>query len=80
VPVERDHYNRLVAEVFVLGTEEKSVQQEMLTAGMAYVYPKYVNGCWNGEAMKLAEAIGKEQKLGVWSGSYQKPWDYREQQ
>lgn len=80
VPVERDRYGRLVAEVFVLGEPEKFVQQEMLTAGMAYVYPQYVNGCWNGEAMKMAEAMGKDHTAGVWSGNYQRPWEFRQQQ
>ena len=79
LPVERDRYGRLVAEVFVLGQEEKSVQAEMLTSGMAYIYPQYVDGCWNGAVMKRAEAIGQEQKAGVWAVNYQKPWDYRKQ-
>lgn len=78
VSVERDRYGRLVAEVFVLGDSERFVQQEMLSAGMAYVYPKYVDDCWNGAAMKAAEAIGKEQKVGVWSGNYEKPWEFRQ--
>jgi len=80
VPVERDRYGRLVAEVVVLGKEEKSVQAELLMQGMAYVYPQYVDSCWNGDVMKRAEAIGQEQKAGVWAGNYQKPWDYRKQQ
>ncbi len=79
VPVERDRYGRLVAEVFVLGTPEKLVQEELLKAGMAYVYPQYVDDCWNGTAMRAAEAIGQEQKVGVWSGDYQKPWEFRKQ-
>jgi endonuclease YncB( thermonuclease family) len=78
VPVERDRYGRLVAEVFILETEEKFVQQEILATGMAYVYPKYVDGCWNGEAMKLAEDIAKENHAGVWASSHQTPWDYRQ--
>jgi len=79
LPVERDRYGRLVTEVFVLGKVEKSVQTEMLTTGMAYVYPQYVDSCWNGDVMKRAEAIGQEQKAGVWAGNYQKPWEFRRQ-
>ena len=79
VPVERDRYGRLVAEVFVLGSPEKLVQEELLKAGMAYVYPQYVDDCWNGTVMRSAEAIGQEQKVGVWSGDYQKPWEFRKQ-
>lgn len=79
VPVERDRYGRLVAEVFLLGEPEKLVQEELLKAGMAYVYPQYVDGCWNGAVMKAAEAIGQSQQVGVWSGDYQKPWEFRQQ-
>jgi micrococcal nuclease len=79
VPVERDRYGRMVAEVFVLGNEEKFVQTEMLQSGMAYIYPQYVNRCWNNLSMKAAEVIGQEQKAGVWAGDYQRPWDYRKQ-
>lgn len=79
VPVERDRHNRLVAEVFVLGSEEKFVQTEMLQSGMAYIYPQYINHCWNNFSMKAAEAIGQEQKVGVWAGNYQRPWEFRKQ-
>jgi endonuclease YncB( thermonuclease family) len=27
--------------------------------------------------MGNGEAIAKSKKIGVWSGSYEKPWDYR---
>lgn len=80
VPVERDRYGRMVAEVFVLGAEEKFVQQEMLTAGMAYVYERYVDSCWNAQPMRSAQTIAQEAHRGVWAGDYQKPWDYRHAQ
>jgi endonuclease YncB( thermonuclease family) len=78
VPVERDRYGRMVAEVFVLGNEEKFLQTELLQAGLAYVYPQYVDSCPNSEPMKLAEAIAQEEGLGVWSGEYQRPWEFRQ--
>jgi endonuclease YncB( thermonuclease family) len=82
VAVERDQYERQVAEVFIPGSgeEETFVQQELLMAGLAYVYPEYVDGCPNGEVMKMAEAIAQENKVGVWSGNYQRPWEYRQAQ
>ena len=48
----------------------------MTKAGMAYSYDKYKN-CPNQIAIQNGEAIAKSQKLGVWSGEFQKPWDYR---
>ncbi|WP_416667985.1 thermonuclease family protein [Egbenema bharatensis] len=76
---DRDRYGRMVAEVFtLLPTGEKSLQEEMLLAGMAYVYPQYVDSCPNPEPMKLAEAIAQEEGLGVWSGEYQRPWEFRQ--
>jgi len=41
VPVNRDRYGRTVAEVFLMSEPEQSAQQELLTAGMVYVYPQY---------------------------------------
>lgn len=76
---DRDRYGRLVAEAFTRSADgsEQSLQEEMLTAGMAYVYPAYVNDCPNANVFKQAEAIAQEQRVGVWNGSYQRPWDWR---
>lgn len=85
VPVQEDQYGRTVAELFVQPDpndryqpeEEISINAEMLMAGMAYVYPQYVNSCPNGEILKRAEAIAQEAKVGVWAVDYQRPWEYR---
>jgi micrococcal nuclease len=81
VPVERDRYGRMVAEVFLMGRPdrpEQFVQEEMLMAGLAYVYPQYVDRCWNARSYSDAESIAKEKKAGVWSGQeLEKPWEFR---
>lgn len=81
VPVEEDQYGRTVAELFLWpdddASREISINSEMLMAGMAYVYPQYVDGCPNGEVFKQAETIGQEAKAGVWAGNNQRPWEYR---
>ncbi|MEO0759706.1 MAG: thermonuclease family protein [Cyanobacteria bacterium J06648_16] len=81
VPVEEDAYGRTVAELFLWPDDdpdqEIGVNSAMLMAGMAYVYPQYVDGCPNGDVFKRAETIGQEAKAGVWSGKYQRPWEYR---
>ncbi|MEP0913064.1 thermonuclease family protein [Leptolyngbya sp. GB1-A1] len=77
---DRDRYGRLVAEVFTLTEnygEERSLQAELLAAGLAYIYPAYISDCPNGSVFKEAEAIAKEKQVGVWNGNYQRPWDYR---
>jgi len=84
VPVERNRYGHLVAEIFVLppegtDTPELFVQGELLTAGLIWVYPPYVGGCPNGEVMEGAEAIAREEKVGVWAepGNVL-PWEWRQ--
>lgn len=84
-PAERDRYGRLVAEVFVSagkGTEEeKLLSYELVKAGMAYHYAKYSGRCPNGgEILAEAEQEAKAKRLGVWSGNYQKPWEFRRSQ
>jgi len=89
-PAERDLYGRLVAEVFVSagkGTEEeKFLNYELVRAGLAYHYAKYSDPCGIGFAARCpngkdflvqAEQEAQAKRLGVWSGSYQKPWEFR---
>lgn len=77
---DRDRYGRIVGEVFTVGEVEKMLQEEMLLAGMAYVYPQYVGSCPNAAPMEMAEAIAQERKAGVWSSEQQRPWEYRQAQ
>lgn len=85
IPLETDIHSRTVAELFLQPDpndgyqpeEEISIISEMLLAGLAYVYPEYVDGCPNGEVMKRAEAIAQEANVGLWEKDYQRPWDYR---
>jgi micrococcal nuclease len=79
-PMEQDRYDRTVAEVSVkVGNDEyaHNVNTEMVRAGMAYHYKQYSSNCPSREAIATAEDFAKDKKLGVWSGDYQKPWDYR---
>jgi endonuclease YncB( thermonuclease family) len=75
--VDSDRYGRKIGEIFLASNgTEKFINEEMAKAGMAYSYDKYKN-CPNQIAIQNGEAIAKSQKLGVWSGEFQKPWDYR---
>ncbi|QIR41782.1 thermonuclease family protein (plasmid) [Tolypothrix sp. PCC 7910] len=77
--IDTDRYGRKVGEVFTsVKDREKSLNEEQLTSGMAYFYKKYSN-CPNREVFERAEAIAQSKRLGVWTGNYQRPWDYRQQ-
>lgn len=79
-PMEQDKYDRTVAEVSVkVGDDEyaHNVNTEMVKAGMAYHYKQYSSSCPSREAIASAEDFAKDKKLGVWSGDYEKPWEYR---
>ena len=49
----------------------------MVEAGMAWHYEKYSSNCESAENLGWAENIAKDDKLGVWDGNHQKPWEWR---
>ena len=80
IEMDRDRYDRTVAEVFLdKPSGEQSVQEEMLKAGMAYHYKQYSGNCHNRDVFDSAEAIARSQQRGVWKlqGGGQRPWNYR---
>lgn len=81
VSIESDRYGRTVAEIFSSKNGvEKNFNEEQLSSGNAYLYKQYAGKCPSKLAFEKAEAIAQSKKLGVWSGNYQKPWDYRREQ
>ncbi|MBD2778658.1 thermonuclease family protein [Iningainema tapete] len=77
--VGSDRYNRQVAEVFtMLKGGEKSLNEEQLSTGYAYLYRAYSGKCPNNIAFENAEALAQQKRLGVWANAgLEKPWDYR---
>lgn len=73
--VDTDRYGRKVAEVF--SPNGKFIQEQQTKAGWVYVYQKYLNNCPDAQAVVKAEDFAKHNRVGVWSGNYTKPWDYR---
>ena len=65
---EVDRYKRLVAECFV---REESLSKFLVKNGYAVAYRRY--------SMKFVEDenYAKEHKLGLWSMTFEYPWDYR---
>jgi|GEM_PF-1235865 len=77
-PIESDRYGRTVAEIFSSKNGiEKSLNSEQLSSGNAYLYKQYAGKCPNKLSFESAEAIAQSGHLGVWSGNFEKPWDYR---
>jgi len=62
-----------------LNSENPHEIYEQIRTGNAYFY-KQVSKCPNHEALETAEAIASRAKVGVYSGDYEKPWDYRKAQ
>jgi endonuclease YncB( thermonuclease family) len=83
VEAERDQRERIVGDVFVRNRasrnpeEEFFVNGEMVRSGMAYHYARYSGNCSDRSALETSEEFAKSRKRGVWSGSYEKPWDFR---
>lgn len=79
-PIEKDRYDRTVAEIFVkVGSDDfaQNVNAEMVKAGMAYHYKQFSKNCPSRSLIVDAEAIAQKNKVGVWSGDHVKPWEYR---
>lgn len=79
MPIEKDRYGRMIADIFVLaGEEEIHVNSQMVMDGYAYHYEPYSDSCPQPAVLIMAEDIAKEQLAGVWSNpNAEKPWDYR---
>jgi endonuclease YncB( thermonuclease family) len=76
VTVEKDKYDRTVAELFL--ADGRSVNVEMVRAGMAYHYERYSQSCGMRGAIGQAEGEAQSKHLGVWAGQSQKPWEFRQ--
>ena len=80
-PIEKDRYGRTVAELWIPIKPDYEQQihlnTAMVEAGYAYHYRQYSGNCESAENLGWAEKIARENKLGVWNGSHQKPWEFR---
>jgi micrococcal nuclease len=62
--IDRDKYDRMVAEVYV---NNQSVNLKMVEEGMAVVYQQYLGGCSNtAKQFVQAEASAKQKSLAFW--------------
>jgi endonuclease YncB( thermonuclease family) len=72
-PLFRDHFDRLIAWVF-LGDGE-CLNRELLRKGMAWWYKKYLPF---EKELELLEGEARKARIGLWSGdSPMPPWEYQ---
>ena len=64
----KDRYKRYIAECF---KNKVNINEWMVRNGYAIAYVKY------SKKFIFQENIAKREKLGLWAGSFEKPWDYR---
>lgn len=68
--VERDQYGRFVGDCY--RADGKSVAAWLVRNGHALDWPRYSSGAYSGD-----QAAAKAAMLGVWTGTFQAPWDWR---
>ena len=64
----KDRYKRYIAECF---KDKTNVNAWMVRNGYAVAYRKY------SKKFVSQEIFAKKEKLGLWSGTFMMPWDYR---
>ncbi|MBM3590796.1 MAG: thermonuclease family protein [Alphaproteobacteria bacterium] len=67
---QKDKYDRFLSKCFV---EEQSINEEMIKNGMAVIY----NFTESSSKMDKLETEAKNNKIGIWQGSFELPKDYR---
>ncbi len=77
--VERDRYNRLVAEIFL---NQRSLNLALVQEGQAAVYRQYLSACAQTRDQYLqAEDSARRDRLGFWQQNNPvMPWDFRRNQ
>lgn len=71
--VERDRYGRFVGDCF--RADGVNVAAWLVRNGLALDWPRYSQGAYARE-----EAAAKADRIGLWAGSFQPPWEWRAKQ
>lgn len=71
--VERDQYDRFVGDCF--RADGASVQAAIVRSGWAMDWPRYSGGAYASE-----QATAKNERIGIWVGTVQPPWEWRAEQ
>tara|TARA_B100001142_G_scaffold197292_1_gene196145 strand:- start:503 stop:1030 length:528 start_codon:yes stop_codon:yes gene_type:complete len=66
--INKDRYKRFIAECYIKKT---NINRWMVLNGYAVAYRKY------SKKFVAQENIAKKEKLGLWSGTFEMPWEWR---
>jgi len=66
--INKDRYKRYIAECF---KNKKNINAWMVENGYALAYRKY------SKKFITQENIAKKEKLGLWTGNFEMPWEWR---
>jgi endonuclease YncB( thermonuclease family) len=77
--VERDRYDRYVAEVWLNpGTDQQQFANAlMILAGYAWHYSQYSSNCPHHSALISAKQTADQNGSGIWLRQNLPPWEYR---
>ena len=67
---DTDRYKRIVARCSKIGQD---VATWLVASGWALDWPRY-----SGGAYAAAQAKAKDGRLGIWAGTFQAPWEWRQ--
>lgn len=69
-----DKYGRVVAICYTINTrgQKHDIAKSLVAAGYAVDWPQYSNGYYGND-----QDYAKQHKLGIWSGEFEMPWDWR---
>ena len=65
---DKDRYNRYIAECY---KDESNINRWMILNGYAVAYKKY------SKKFVAQENLAKKEKLGLWAGTFEMPWEWR---
>ena len=68
-PISRDGYGRVIATCFADGAD---IGQSLVDKGLAWAFVRY------SDAYVQDELDAKARSLGIWSGNYTTPWEFRD--
>ena len=79
VPVEKDRYGRTVAELYVQDRKNSAIplNLQMVRDGYAWHYQQYSANCPSHEQFAIAQKLAQSERLGIWKGNPQPPWEFR---
>ena len=79
VPIEKDRYNRTVAEIYVKDSDDTAINLnvQMVRDGYAWHYERYSGSCPIRGEFAIAQKMAQKEGLGIWKGNPEPPWVWR---